>query len=153
MFRENIALMFILICLLGVLGFVLTCVSVLWRKGLSGFPIWVWGGIAFGACYAAVCLPVFYSSTLEHRLSLESGGYSSAYWLINAPAKCLIYLLAYRGRQHLLDYYLFMPRYVVCVGAVLYVLLGCSLGAWVSVSKKKAQGIDASIHKGQEPAP
>jgi len=119
MIRENITLLFIVVCLISLSGFILTWAGVVWRRGVSRMPTWMWMGIAVFALYAAFCAPVFCNSTLENQLWFESGTYARAYWFVNKPARALIYLLAYRGRHNLIDAYLFMPRYVVCVGGAL----------------------------------
>ena len=97
----------------------------------------MWSGLIFFAFYATFCVPVFYSSTVEYRVGLDSGLYAKAYWIVNGPIKALIYLVAYRGRHNLMDEYLFMPRYVVSLGAVFYTAIGCGVGALIA---RKSRG-------------
>ena len=143
MLRENVTLVFILSCLVALSGLALAWISIVWRKGLSRVPVWMWGGVVSCACYVAFCVPVFYSSTLEYRVSMESGVYAKAYWLVNWPAKTMIDLLAYRGRDHLFDCYLLMPRYVVSVGTALYTAIGCGFG--MLIRRKPERSTSAQV--------
>src|ERR1700722_8562117 len=125
MIREGGTLLFILLCLMGQLGFFVACASLFWRKEMSRIPVWMWSGLIFFTLYATFCAPVFYSSTMEYYVGLGSGFYAKVYWIVNSPVKVLIYLAAYRGTHNLIDEYLFMPRYVVSLGAAFYTAIGC----------------------------